>query len=97
MRVAAARGQQVKDDYVPGIRREIKELPRAGLATENTGALKIAIVKQGSIESDGLQDFGQNIHAGSKLRRSSFGKLLRTLGQVNHILLAPEQENQTLR
>ena len=77
--------------------RKIGSYGLRGRRPKTPGRGKLAIIKQGSIKSDGLQDLGQNIHAGSKLRRSSLGKLARTLGQVNHIILASQQENQTLR
>jgi hypothetical protein len=42
--------------------------------------------------ADGRQD----IHERSKLQLWSFGKLIRTPGQLNNLLTAAEQENQTL-
>ena len=45
-----------------------------------------AVVKDGTVETEGLEDFGQDIYAGYSLQRRSVGKLYRTLDQVTRRL-----------
>ena len=54
---------------------------RASTERAHQGAEKLSIEKHGSVELDGREHFGQDIHAGTTLQLRRFGKVYRTPNQ----------------